>query len=986
MHQNSVNNDIAADVPLIVGRMAALPSNVPRLLFGAAWETELRRIAGGRLVRSAIRLASPSMSRSLELWLRGEPLKNSRALLRIAAYVLRMGTRTTPFGQFASVSMVRPGESTTLSYNSSRGFRTRTRPDMEWLLNFVRQTESEERQRNKLTAFVNDLAADRGKRTYVPNVVGADDSGGADSSSSSFRTTPATRFVREAAAEGLTFGTLTDRVSNEFDVERTRAAALVERLWQAGFLHSNLRPSPSGDPAQHVGEVLKARDIELSTPFMESLELLRCLDERDVRDREPSDYDFVEDALLRLCPEPKTSIQVDMAHESSGTIGRRVIDDARELASLLSTCAPAASLRALRNRFVERYEGNTREVPLLELADPDIGLGAIAKVPDSNEARDEHLVHMVFKAHRLGSTEVELLDTDLEKLTPPTLGPLPRAFEFSAVVVAGSLGDIGAGNYLMRPGSVAGMHGVGRSLARFADILNAEDSIREVVRDQFPGEAEAEIVYLPLAHKGMNVAIRPRLHRKEVQIGVNDRSSAERISATDLVVGIESDQLYVRSRKHGRLRLHENHLLNAEYAGSGPSHLLAIIARGEARLPREFSWGAASTLPFLPRLRRGRLVVSLARWQFSRALLGRTIAEAREFLSTFRTEYNMPAYVSLAVGDNVLPLDLDSELGVALLLDQLRDSRKNLVVLKETLQTPADATWFESDLGRHFVEFVFTFLNEGVPDERRDSAPQPIAGEKDRTDYPGGRWLYYKLQCRKGDIDDILLDEMREFVATLRLDGLADQWFFVRYGSPSPHIRVRIARCGSWEEAAARFNAFCQNLCSTEAISSFSIDAYERELERYGFDRQGYEKLEELFSIDSDVCVNLLSQAPAQRTRGSLSYLYFLLLEAFGSKADARAFLQRCLQARHKLSESERKIVRCCKTESEALPLDPMQRATLSDCLSALKLDLTTAHSASVLRSILHMHFNRIGVSPPEEPARIAMLLQIASEGRTDGR
>jgi hypothetical protein len=60
---------------------------------------------------------------------------------KLLRYLIRMSTRPTPYGLFAGVGLARWGPETNLTLSSGRP-RTRTRPDMAWLLRLVLEAES----------------------------------------------------------------------------------------------------------------------------------------------------------------------------------------------------------------------------------------------------------------------------------------------------------------------------------------------------------------------------------------------------------------------------------------------------------------------------------------------------------------------------------------------------------------------------------------------------------------------------------------------------------------------------------------------------------------------------------------------------------------------------------------------------------------------------------------------------------------------------
>jgi thiopeptide-type bacteriocin biosynthesis protein len=107
--------------------------------------------------------------------------------------------------------------------------------------------------------------------------------------------------------------------------------------------------------------------------------------------------------------------------------------------------------------------------------------------------------------------------------------------------------------------------------------------------------------------------------------------------------------------------------------------------------------------------------------------------------------------------------------------------------------------------------------------------------------------------------EDVLLSEVAPFATRAVANGLAENWFFLRYGDPQRHLRVR------WKgpphvlnhELLPLASEWSNQLVMTGACERATFDTYERELERYG----GHEQLtllEGVFGADSEGVIRLL--------------------------------------------------------------------------------------------------------------------------------
>src|SRR5262249_17967919 len=88
----------------------------------------------------------------------------------------------------------------------------------------------------------------------------------------------------------------------------------------------------------------------------------------------------------------------------------------------------------------------------------------------------------------------------------------------------------------------------------------------------------------------------------------------------------------------------------------------------------DFDWGAAATLPFLPRIRSGRIVLAAARWRLTRTSVpARSVDQATwdAALTEWRTRRRLPRTAHLVDGDWRLPLDLDQTAHRVLLREHL---------------------------------------------------------------------------------------------------------------------------------------------------------------------------------------------------------------------------------------------------------------------------------------------------------------------------
>jgi hypothetical protein len=89
-----------------------------------------------------------------------------RMRAKLLRYQIRMSTRPTPFGMFAGAAVARWGLNTDLNLLSTCA-RTRMRPDMSWLMEFVLSTKANLAVRKRLRLFRNPLAVTEAGRVFL---------------------------------------------------------------------------------------------------------------------------------------------------------------------------------------------------------------------------------------------------------------------------------------------------------------------------------------------------------------------------------------------------------------------------------------------------------------------------------------------------------------------------------------------------------------------------------------------------------------------------------------------------------------------------------------------------------------------------------------------------------------------------------------------------------------------------------------------------
>jgi len=888
--------------------------------------SRLRALALDPTVREALFLASPSLDEALDAWLADEASARARGVAEIVLrYVGRMAARATPFGLFSGCSLGALSAATRFELAPRASYRRSTRLDAHYL-----------------SALCDALARDpdvRASLTYRPST-GLYRAAGQVRYAEG-RTDPATRarsyhlvsvepdaaleVVLARARGGARPSELVDTLrADDPTLARDEAAGFVDAVIDAQLLTSDLAPPLTGDAP--IDGVLRALDAcgaapEVASRLRAAGEEVAALD--DAVGHPAARYHAVAGALRALPAEVDLArlFQVDLhkpvAACALGGAALREVEGALRL--LVRTAVPAEDgrLRRFREAFTARYEG--RAVPVAEALDEESGVGFAVDGGEGDEPspllegmdlrgdpappkvtwgpRAERLGRGIADAVARGAIAWELDDDDLAALTASGTPELPRSFALLVSLLADSDEALARGDLRVVVNGLFGPSGV-NLLGRFC---HADPALRAHVEAHLRAEEEnppsegavfAEVVHLPEGRLG-NILCRPTLRPYEIPyLGRPSVDDAHLLPITDLRVAVRGGRAVLQSDRLGREvvpRLTSAH--NHPAAALGVYRFLCALQNEGQAHAFGWHWGPHAEAPFLPRVTRGRVVLSLARWNLDARAL-RPLADAvgaprYQAALALRRALRLPRRVGVVDGDNVLPLDLDSALHVDALARVARSLPR--VTLVEWLAGEGAAV--RGPEGRFVHELVIPFVRASKAPPPRAVTPRVTAVK--RTFPPGGEWLYAKLYAGAAGADRALVEVVAPVLDAARAEGALDRWFFLRYADPEWHLRLRLRADPArlWSVVLPRLHDVTAPLLDDGRLARVSLDTYEREVERYG-GSAGVELAEAAFEADSEAALAIVRRFEGEggadaRWRLALRGVHGLLVD-LGLDLDAR--------------------------------------------------------------------------------------------------
>lgn len=833
---------------------------------------KLQSLAKHQPFLEALTIASPTLAE--ELLAVNETFSERRLnslLMGVTRYLVRATTRCTPFGTFSGVCAVQLAENAQFTLHDDKCHQKTLRVDAQEVWKQVKLLEQTDALLDQLYVYANPTRHHQGERLQLPyqDTYGQ----GRNSMQVSVRSTPVVQQVLQLTQRPIQMKQLLIQLQKHHpDVALEHIRPFVVKLLDQQLLLSTLRPPmTAADPLAYLATQTP------SDPIIQEHHRLQtqCLEWTQIYNntRLGEGVETLQHLLTTLgfqTGQSQKQVQVDTRASATACFAHEDLQHLKKSIIQMTQWFPRPTNPALTSfitDFLERY--GHREVPLLELLDPEHGLGGPAGYsnPMSNRSiranTPEPTDNMQVIAQVLQHAGPSNLPVDLEDILP-TGAPLISTQLPTSVDVFVRRVPQDQGPALL---VLEGLHAPGGStFGRFTHI--EPELYRHLKNVAALEEAQENLLVVDLVYSegsghANNVAIHAPIYQHQTAVACTPGVDFEcHVALHDVMVGVRGDRFYFRSQSRNvQLLFRTPHVLNVALAPNAVRFLKEVSDSYSTEVPY-WSWGKASHFTRLPRVTCGPVVLAPARW-----FLPPEIVQSEDFhsaLQEHRTIHQIPRFVYAGNGDNRLLLDLDDSLSRTLLYNI---TSKETPVLEEALDG-YEAFEASSPLGHHAVQYVVAFpLGEArLPVIPSNTHERP--DEKIRWVLPFEGGLYLKLYGPASLQDDVIcaFENMTQILQKdLGPNALPDgSWFFIRYADPDQHIRWRLLGEGTAFETISRhLLQEAALLHSRGLLTRVEIASYERELERYG-GNQGIGLCEKVFGADSQWIATLLSDGLPQ--------------------------------------------------------------------------------------------------------------------------
>lgn len=949
-------------------------------------------------VRAALKVASPVLSQQIDAVLDGEVIENrrlERLLGSFSSYLRRWQRRATPFGLFAGVAAASVG--TAPSPLRHGHHRITARADAQWLSRIIDDLEQRTDLLKRLPVVVNNAGIIRGDRFVIPTRPDEAQPGKPAALDVAVRLSKPVHAALAAADTPRPLGTVAQRVAEEFPhAASDRIYSLLTDLVSSRALITNLRaPMTTVDALAHLIAELDAVDAGDLPDLADLIKQLSSIHDELPRDTpsEPSSLAALEGAAERMREVRDTEkvLAVDVALQDQPKVPDAVLQEAETAATALLRLTQhpfgAPAWRDFHTRFLARYGAGTQVAVRDVVADSGLGfpagwLGAPRlHSPHLLTERDGTLLTLIQHATAAGQREItltqELIDRlrvgDHDNMTPP------ERVELAFQLHARSADALARGRFQLW---VTGAMHASSMAGRFAHLLPEADRHR-LAETYAPGGENtitAQLSFPPRREHNENITRVPELLPNVLSLSEHRGDHGSMIEIDDLAVTADHQGLSLVRFSTGQwVRPWVLHALETSAQTPPLARFLAEVPSARCGFYGLLDFGAAQEMPFLPRVRYGRTVLSPAQWRLATTDLPQAHAESTwdSALTAWRDRWQVPASVLLVEGEQRLPLDLDDRHDRMLLRRRL--DRSSNVILRET-GDHQDHAW----AGR-VCEFLVPLTAARPVDDRPRTAAHRTITRSD-AQLPGNTAvLRADLRGHPWRFNDILTTYLPHLLNAVE-DHTERWWFSRHHDSTRPDsdqylvLSLRLQDPGQYGAAAARLADWAAQLRDAGLLADLALGTYQPP-GTYGHGPGNEAAAEEVFAADSAAALAQLHWASGTGLP--------IQAAAAASMADIAASLTPGPEAGYRwlcdlLPQEHGKLDRSLREAALRLAgIDPLTELNMllggqpvatawqrrRDALAAFRDQHDSGpEPAIVLRTLLHEHHLRgVGVDPGAE-------------------
>jgi len=852
----------------------------------------------------AVAIASQDL---YKMYADGSIKTTDRMIESVKKYYDRMTARPTPYGLFAGVTTAEfSDEGTNICLAGQEKYRKICRVDNEWYFKLVKKIEEMPGLLMNLQVIFNKhcyMAGSRLKNCYCSNLRKENVNHAEDLN---IRYTKQVQYVQEFASDFVPFKDLRDFLINKNpNVPQEVIDKFLKELLQNEYIYTNIcvlwrEEDPLRGLLQNnhfldlsaeeqafidkLIEIDKLREEYANVPFGQGRKILDQLSGLMEQVVKAKNYIYT---VLQLSTE-------------SNKLDKRIKEELEKFSDFMLAMATPdcedALLQKFREIFMLKY-GSDVLLPLTEVIDPDKGIGlpysnSVGKAADEGYAQRSSkklnaikmmLENKMLTALRQGQHEIEITDkdvTNIKNIEAEEMGRLNYASSYSLNVIISNT----VSGYEIHIGPNVGSSQAGNGLSRFDSALNDEFSkeMDEIYsKEKFHHSDEyviADVYEVSHYLRNTNLYSYKRQYDYNLYLGITEFEHNISLNLNDLYLGHDnkSNRIFIWSKSlNKRIKFVTNSMYNSLSSNPIIRFLRNVSAAYEIQPVQNLFVFQSLKYAYWPKIKYGNIVLSNEKWRLTPAEF--VVHSEEQFaaeLKDYVKIWQMPKYVYYTNMDNRLVLDLEDDFATKLLYRALVNQQQEVVLENMEYENITDALVSDERQMLYAAEFSIPFfstdLQNKLPKMEKNNISLNYLEQNiltsfytpDRVLYIGdGGWLYFKIYINQIQAIPLLTRYLEPFLEDLYKQKIIKRFFFIKYGDPEYHIRLRlqIIENNLMSIALQKFREWF-NLLQSNCIShEYVIAQYEREIERYGGSNL-IDYAEKYFCHDSQLVIALLQE------------------------------------------------------------------------------------------------------------------------------
>lgn len=569
-----------------------------------------------------------------------------------------------------------------------------------------------------------------------------------------------------------------------------------------------------------------------------------------------------------------------------GGISKEMCDQIADYVHFAGQCFPQKENHDLENfkkNFTERWENQS--IPLTLALDPMVGVRygdsmQISEMPliESLKASRSHSENQLL---RYGAFEQFLLNgilseksVHLEEFETGDKGStarLPNTLSVQLHVYDGK-------PVIHMAGGASATALLGR-FTHLPEFRRYSKSLTDIEQ-----EANPEVVFFDLAYEceGKVDNINRRQHLYETELAFGGWSTIDApIPMVDVMVSVVQNEIILHHRQRGD-RLIPRLASAYNYSRSDLPHFRFLCDLQHQQIKSVLNIDLAHTFPKLqkyPRVYYKDCIVCPAQWQVP-------LCSSLEEMQNWFAEQQIDKPFTIGAGDQTLLFDPK----VATDMEFLFRYQKQYPYSYITEALLSDKQLVKDQQDRPYrAEFILDFYHtqaiySALPLQKENLLERQIF-------QPGEEWLYLELYLHPVLADDVLREEINSLLRTHRQNLL--KWFFIRYSSPEDHLRLRL-RPKDDQRLSLLLADVAQVLKSARKsgrVHKILMKEYDREVHRYGEEQM--DLVEQFFHEDSEAALIELNTPEVQRYGSCMAFIQILCRRLYPDEVDQSAYYRR---------------------------------------------------------------------------------------------